>query len=95
MIHDPTLEITLNEARARGFVVDFPEHPRGVGAPIEGRHPGTSYPQRFDRFFVHRLCPFAGWLKRDDVAGTGTPAFVAGKTRADALAHIRSARGAA
>lgn len=92
MTHDPANELTLNEARAAGFVIDYPEHPRGVGCPI-GRglfgRDGT-YPQSFDRFFVHRLCPFAGWLKRDDINGTGTPAFRAGKSRDDALDHIRT-----
>jgi hypothetical protein len=55
---------------------------------VHGR--GTPIPLRFDRFFVHNMCPFAGWLKRDDIAGTGTPAFQRGKTRADALAYVRA-----
>ncbi len=92
MTHDPANELTLDEARSAGFAIDYPEHPRGVGCPIGtgtfGR--GGSYPQSFDRFYVHRLCPFAGWLKRDDINGTGTPAFKAGMTRADALRHIHT-----
>jgi hypothetical protein len=92
MTHLPANELTLDEARAAGFVIDYPAHPRGVGCPIStgvfGQ--GEPYPQRFDRFYVHRLCPFAGWLKRDDIAGTGTPAFKVGHTRDDARAFIRS-----
>ena len=94
MMHRPDLELTLDQARARGFVVDYPAHPRGVGCPIGtgAFGQGKAYPQSFDRFYVHRVCPFAGWLKRDDIDGTGTPAFKAGKTRADALEYIESRR---
>jgi hypothetical protein len=94
-MHDPTHEMTLDAARAAGFVIDYPAHPRGVGCPIERGMFGRdgSYPQSFDRFFVHHLCPFAGWLKRDDTPGTGTPAFKAGKTRADALRALEGLLG--
>ena len=91
MFHNPDNELTLDEARAAGFVIDYPDHPRGVGCPIStglfGQ--GAPYPQSFDRFYVHRLCPFAGWLKRDDISGSGTPAFKRGRTRYDARAYIR------
>lgn len=92
MIHNPDNEMTIEDARAQGFVVDYPEHPRGIGCPIStgAFGDGPSYPQSFDRFFVHSMCPFAGWLKRDDCNGTGSPAFKRGKTREDALAFIRA-----
>lgn len=34
MFHNPDNELTLDEARAAGFVIDYPDHPRGVGCPI-------------------------------------------------------------
>lgn len=90
MIHDPTLELTLTEARNAGFVIDYPDHPGGVGAPVMRNLDGTAHaPRSFDRFYVHRFCPFAGWLKRDDTNGTGVPAFHRGRTRGDALAWTR------
>jgi len=91
-MHDPARELSLDEARAQGFVVDYPDHPRGVGAPVEvlpGKAPRS---RRFDRFFVHSFCPFAGWLEQDDIPGR-TPAFKAGRSREDALAFIKERCG--
>lgn len=89
--HAPENELSIDEARARGFVVDYPAHPRGLGYPVgSGVYgDGPSTPRKFDRFYIDRACPFAGWLVEDGVNGTGTPAFMVGKTREDAIRYTR------
>lgn len=78
--------ITLEQARARGYVIDYPQHPAGVGTPIGNIYGDDSGRTRsFDYFVVDPRTPIAGWLCEGTYSG---PAFLAGRTREDALRAI-------
>jgi len=49
--------LSLDEARALGFSIDYPAHPRGVGAPCFGGPYGTREvaPIRYDHFIIDPL----------------------------------------
>jgi len=78
--------ITLDQARALGFVIDYPAHPAGVGYPIANIYGDASGKVRsFDHFVVDPRTPIAGWLCQGTYSG---PAFLAGHTREDALQAV-------
>lgn len=81
--------ITLEQARALGYVIDYPEHPVGVGTPIGnlyGDDMGTT--RSFDYFVVDPRTPVAGWLCKDlgsVYSNHRCAAFLTDRTREDAL----------
>tara|TARA_R110000824_G_scaffold76756_1_gene194429 strand:+ start:1792 stop:2085 length:294 start_codon:yes stop_codon:yes gene_type:complete len=78
--------ITMEQARARGYVIDYPQHPAGVGTPISDIYGDDSGRTRsFDYFVVDPRTPIAGWLCEGTYSG---PAFLAGRTREDALRAV-------
>jgi|TARA_R110000824_G_C14782371_1_gene632161 hypothetical protein len=79
--------ITLDQARALGFVIDYPEHPRGNGMPMRDDYGPTGEVYTFEWFTLDPRTPLAGWLCRCDGAHS-SPAFVAGHTREDALQAV-------
>ena len=88
-----TTEISLEEARELGFVIDFPAHPAGEGAPTSSRPDGRCDGARqFEAFRLDETIPTrAGFLVRLGGAHL-VPAFVAGLDRAGALAEKNAAR---
>ena len=79
-------KLTLDEARAVGFVIDYPEAPCGEGLPL---YTGLFDPvpngkfRAYDHFEKSPLTDFAGFLVGDRIR---VPCFLKGYNRADALA---------
>ena len=79
-------KITLAEARAAGFIIDYPEAPCGEGLPL---YDGLFDPVpngnfiAYDHFEKSPLTDLAGFLVGDR---TRVPCFLKGYNRADAVA---------
>lgn len=84
MISNETM--TLPEARAAGFVIDYPDAPEGEGTPLGGLWGEPTGERRsFDRFEKSPLTDLAGFLFKAHRSHR-VPCFLKGHDRADALA---------
>jgi len=85
-------KITLAEARAAGFVIDYPAAPAGEGAPIGGLWgEPTDKLRAFDCFEKSDNTRLAGFLFKADGAHR-VPCFLKGYNRADALADAKTSQ---